>query len=619
MAIETQEDSISSIVRDAEQNFINGTTLKSKYVSDSLYEDINKIEAYLNSKHITGETDSMGRDKPFFNIVTASKNIWYRATDIDRKNIKIKATKSSDLLGTFMATIHLQDWMRRNNFGKFLNDWGMDLAGYNSSVVKFVKKNGELIPMVVPWTRLIVDSVDFASNPKIEILELTEAQLYQREGYDKEVVEALCDTVKARETVGGQNKDNKNQYIKLYEIHGLLPKSLLTHKDADDDIYVQQMHVISFVAGKGKGEYDDFTLVKGQEEKDPYMLTCLLPETDGSINLKGSVKTLFDAQWMLNHTVKSIKDQLDLASKLIFQTSDGNFVGQNALSAIETGDILIHAPNQPLTQLANSSHDITSLQNFGNQWKALAQEITSTPDAMMGNTAPSGTAWRQVEALQQEAHSLFELMTENKGLAIEDMMREFVIPFLKTKMNTADEIGATLEDYDIKKIDAKFVKYMATKKTNKEVVDQAIKFLSGEGEAPTPETQALAQAKNEQEVQSNLDEMGNQRFFVPSEVSDMKWKDIFKDLEWEVEVDVTGEASFNKEDLATLSTVLQTIGSNPTILQDPNAKLIFNKILEKTGAISPLEIQSTPKAPPMPSQTQPQQAPPSALGGGLQA
>lgn len=599
-----EQESIASLVQRLENQFISGYTLKSKYVQDSLYEDISKIEAYLNSKHISGETDSMGRDKPFFNIVTAARNIWYRATDIDRKNIKVKATKTTEILPAFLATHALQNWMRKENFGKFLNDWGMDLAGSNSSVVKFVEKEGQLIPMVVPWTRLICDSVDFANNPKIEIIELTEGQLKQREGYDKEMVEKLCDTRAARTTTGKQNKDTKNDYIKLYEVHGLFPKSWLTEDDKDDDTFVQQMHVLSFVVSKDGKEEESFSLAQGQEKQDPYMLTSLLPEIDGSVSLKGAVKNLFEAQWMMNHTVKSIKDQLDLASKLIFQTSDGNFVGQNALSAIESGDILIHSPNEPLTQLANSSHDITSLQNFGNQWKALAQEINSTPDALMGNNAPSGTAWRQVEALQNEAHSLFELMTENKGICIEEMMRRFVIPFLKKQFDNADEIAATLSEYDIKKIDSKYVKGVATKFANEQIVEMGIKYLEGNGEAPTPEIQQALQEGHEANIQAQLDELGNVRYFIPSDVSDAKWKDIFKDLQWEIEVDVTGEQAFNKEDLATLSTLLQFSQNDPEAF-----KFIRDKILVKTGAISPMEMSNLPKAQPQPqpmAQTAPQ-------------
>jgi hypothetical protein len=304
---------------------------------------------------------------------------------------------------------------------------------------------------------------------------------------------------------------------------------------------------------------------------------------------------------MKNHTVKAIKDQLDLASKLIFQTSDGNFVGQNALNAIESGDILVHNVNEPLTQLANNSHDITALQNFGAEWKALGNEINGISDAMQGEVK-AGAAWRQTEALLAESHSLFEIMTENKGIHIEEMMRNFVIPFLKTKMNTADEISATLEDYDITKIDSIYIPNEAIKRSNNKVVTDAIAYLQGQGEAP----QATIPQQAEQ-IQSELAQSGNQRFFVPSDISDLKWNEYFKHLEWTVDVDVTGENRDAQATITTLTTVLQTLATNPMILQDKNARLVFNKILGETSAISPLEIASV-------SQTQP--TVPQAVGGG---
>ena len=201
--------------------------------------------------------------------------------------------------------------------------------------------------MVVPWSRLIVDQVNFDKNIKIELLEVTEGELRTRKGYDQEMVERLIDSKRSRELTDRTRQDQKSDYIKLYEVHGLLPLSYVTGKDSDDDVYEQQMHVLSFVESKQKGKYDDFALTSGREKKDPYMLTSLIPSTDGSISLDGSVKNLFESQWMMNHTAKNIKDQLDVASKLIFQTSDGNYVGRNVLSAIEQGDILIHQVNEP--------------------------------------------------------------------------------------------------------------------------------------------------------------------------------------------------------------------------------------------------------------------------------
>jgi hypothetical protein len=611
-----EENEIGALVRELETNFINGGGVQtSQYVNSDLYTDINKIYAYLESKHISGDTDSLGRDKPFFNIVTASRNIWYRATDLDRKNINVKATKSSDVVATFIATVHLQNWMRKVNFGQFLNDWGMELAAFNSCVVKFVESGDELHSMVVPWSRLIVDQVNFDKNPKIEILELTEAELYQRKNYDKDMIEKLCEALEARELTDGADKDQKAHYIRLYEVHGNLPLSYLTGKEKDADTYVQQMHVISFVASKEKGEYDDFTLYSGREAQDPYMLTSLLPSADGSISLNGSVKTLFEAQWMMNDTVKRIKDQLDLTSKVIFQTADANFVGRNVLAAIETGDILIHSQNMPLTQVQNQSQDITANQAFGDMWKGLSQEIAGISEAMQGE-AKSGAAWRQVEALLQESHSLFELMTENKGLHVEQMLRKFVIPHLTKKMDTSEEVAATLEAHNVSKIDSIYVPQEAIKRHKKRTLDQMEKMLQKPIDAPLmPEElpQPFDPINEEQGVRQSMAAQGNQRFFVPDELSSMTWKEYLKDIQWELEVDITGEQSDKQVILTTLSTALTAV-ANPAYANNPQAQLIVNKILSQTGVISPIEISTMPPPPPMP-----QPAPTGGAESGLQA
>ncbi|MFP5260985.1 MAG: hypothetical protein ACLGJB_03665 [Blastocatellia bacterium] len=578
-------NSVCELVRKAEQDYITGTTTISKYVEVSQYETLNKIDAYLNSKHVSGETDSQGREKPFFNIVTAAVNIWYRATDIDRKNIKVKPTKSQDDIAAFLATVKLQDWMRKEQFGKFLNKWGRTLAKYGSAVTKFVEQGGKLHCLIIPWNRIICDTVDFYNNPVIEVLELTPAQLRRKEGYDQEMVQKLIDTVSARKTLEGQRRDNKNDYIKVYEVHGELPLSWYSKNEKDENKYQQQMYAVSFLESQKKGEYDDFVLAGGKEAKSPYQKDDLIEEDDQTLSI-GAVQNLFEAQWMVNHTAKAIKDQLDLSSKLIFQTSDGNFVGQNALSAIENGDILIHASNQPLTQLANNSHDITALQGFSAQWQALGNQINGISEAMMGVNQPSGSAWRQTEALLQESHSLFELMTENKGLAIEEMLREFIIPHLKKQLDSSDEVSATLEAHNINKIDSLYVPNKAIRIGNEQMKK---KILSGEI-ADQADFQGIAK-----EIQSDLSQQGNQRFFKPSDISSKTWKELFKDLEWDLEVDITGEQKDTQVVMETLNTALKIVASTPPErLSDPNFKLVFNKILEASSVISPLEIASVP-------------------------
>jgi hypothetical protein len=217
------------------------------------------------------------------------------------------------------------------------------------------------------------------------------------------------------------------------------------------------------------------------------------------------------------------------------------------------------------------------------EWKGLTQEITNTPDAFRGNTLPSGTPYSLGAILQQQAASLFELMTENKGLYIEDMLRKFIIPHLKTKMDTTDEIVAILDAEGIAEIDAMYVPKAAIKEYHRKAIDLALK-----GEIIMP----FNKSAEEGGIKESMRTLKDRRFFVPSEISTKTWKEVFKDFEWKCTVQVTNEPQDKQALMTTLSTVLQTVASNPMILQNPVAKDILGRILSITGAYSPLNISS---------------------------
>jgi len=590
------QETIPKIVQSAIENYIHGTTKIGDYVSWSMHDTIERITAYLNSKHISGDKDSLGRDKPFFNIVVAAANIWFRATDIDRKDIRIRETRQSDIFLTFFANALLQDWMRRERFGVFLNQWGLALAQYGSAVVKFVKKDGRLVPSIVPWNRVVCDPVDFEALPRIEKIYKTPAQLRKMAELDQTVVENLITAINTRKTLSGNQKDNQSEFIELFEVHGEL--SVATYKaakkidikDGDDKEYRQQVHLISYQKNKDDG-LDEYTLYCGYEEQDPYLLTHLL-EQDGRTLAIGAVEYLFDAQWMQNHTMKNLKDTLDISSKLLFQTADANYHGRNILSAIETGDILTHAENRPLTQINNSKADVTALQNFSMQWSRLAQELTATPESLRGITPPSGTPYSTTALLTQQAGSLFDKMTQNKGLALEDMLRKFIIPYLKTKMDTSEEIMALMQEQDIKRIDAMYVPNEAIRRYNTRAKENILNL-----EIPAP----FNKTTEEQIVKQELAPLGNQRALSPGDIT---WREALKDLEWDSEVLITNESTDKNVVATTLTQALQLI-LNPNYEQNPTAKMIVGKILSLVGAVSPVEMPATQTPPvvPMPAIT----------------
>lgn len=583
-------DTAQHIIRKAEQDYINSSTTISEYVTFSPKENVNKIEAYLNSKHISGDTDALGREKPFFNIVNAAVNVWMRATDIDRANIRIKATKSAAHTTALIADVKSKDWMRKASLGVWLNDWGRTLARYGSAVSKFVEKDGELVATVVPWNRLIVDAIEFYGNPVIEKHYYTPAQLRKHPLFDQEQVNALIEGAKeSRKTTNGDKQDNKADYLEVYELHGEFSKELLTGKESDADVYVQQVHICSFKQTED-GEYEDYALYKGQE-KNPYHIAHLIKE-DGRVMAIGAVEHLFEAQWMVNHNEKAIKDQLELASKLIFQTADPSFQGKNT-GDLDTGSILYHEGNSPLTQLANNSHDIEALMSSKGDWRGQATEETSTPDAVRGVTPPSGTALGTVQITTAQGLSLFELMTENKGLALEEIWRTFVIPHLKKRLNSKDEIVATLADEGVKQIDVLYIKNEAIRRYNKMAIPKILKALEDDDLSQLPEN--FDQPSAEKKITEEMMPLGDRRYFKPDELDEKTWKDVFKDFEWDVEVEVTNE---QHDKQATLANLNDTLGKLAQMGDVENAHLVLAKILEETGTFSPMELVAVSQTPP---------------------
>jgi len=597
-------ETIQDLVRKAETEYESGKTIKSKYVTVSLKDDIEKIDAYANSKHISGETDSLGREKPFFNIVIAAMNIWYRATDIDRANINIRATRSSDHILQIFYNAKVQEWMKTAKFGVFLNKWGRTLSKYGSAVVEFVEKDGELVPSVLDWNNIIVDSIAFDHAPLIKKIYYTPSQLKKQKNYDQKLVDELLTSLETRKTLGRQSKDTKADSILVYEVHGELSLAQYKQargeevKDGDENEFFHQMHAISYVRsgrrGANRNEYEDYTLFVGKED-NPHMITHLIEE-DGYILSMGAVKSLFEAQWMTNHNEKNIKDYLDLVSKLLLQTDDDSFMGKNAVENLVGGEFIIHKSGMPLVpvQMGNSSGALPELRNDMVNWKNQSMEVTSTPDALRGNTMPSGTPAILAEQLAQQSSSLFEIMLENKGLALEEMMTRFVLPFIDKTMTSSDEIMATLSDEGIKQFDSMYVPNEAIRRYNKQAGEQILN-----GELPSPYKSDIA----EQAIQQELAPMGRTRPLSPEDIKGQTWKELFKGFKKRVEVEVTNEMH-NKSTL--LSDLNATLANLVRMGDVENARMVLGKILEETSAISPAEMKAIQSAPaPQPNAPQP--------------
>lgn len=581
-----QEKTIGELVRQAESNDKNGETTISRYVKQNMRADIDKTEAYYNSKFISGDTDADGRKKPFKNVCYPAVNIWYRATSRTPNSLYFRATNDQQQIPALLATIKLHEWMHDINFGQFLNKWGHELAKHGSSVVEIVEKGKELSIRALDWNNLIVDAVDFDANIKIKKLWLTPAQLKQNKSYEQDVVEQLLNSLTTRKTVGGETKDNKADYVELYEVHGNLPLNYYTDDEKDCDTYKDLMFVFSYQAIENKNEYNEFVLFRGREKKSPMMITHLL-EQEGQTYVGGAVKNLFETQWIVNDSEKMIRDHLLITSKAIFQGSDPALLGANLFSQIDNGEYMVHKPNEPMTRV-QSSPDISALQIWQQNWQQFGNQVNGIADAMT-QQAKAGTAWRQVQAQLVEAHSLFEKMGQTKDLYLKQMFKDYILDFFKRQLiGDTKPISKILEAHEIKQIDTRYLPAELSRR-----MDQKKKDTILSGNIYTPEMEQQDSVEITQQIQGEL--TGNQRFVRPAEVD---WAIELKELDWDsLELVTESDSQDIQQQMATYQTALNFLISLQGRPMTDEEQMLFNNLISLTGTISPLQLNQSVKAP----------------------
>ena len=104
---------LHSVVEQQIDNYISEEVTITDAYQFSQYKTIQQIENFMHSKFTSGQNDSRGNPKPFFNITKGKVNIAIRATDIDRKDISMKENGSDDYFRAFVASKYNQTLMKK--------------------------------------------------------------------------------------------------------------------------------------------------------------------------------------------------------------------------------------------------------------------------------------------------------------------------------------------------------------------------------------------------------------------------------------------------------------------------------------------------------------------------
>lgn len=553
----------------------------------SQYQTIRMVEFYTNSKYLSGPTDSLGRVKPFYNIVNANVDVAVVATDIDRKDIDVTSDNPGEYTKSFILRRLVYNWMGEADFGVTLNDMGDTRARYGGVLVKkcIYKEDGkdEMKIDVVKWKNVITSQNDILNNPILEEFYMSAWELSQKDKVWDNVPEAMKMF---------RNKSGKYTDIKIVDIYGAFPKSIFEGDYREGDIdYTLQHHII---AVKNNGKY--VSLFKEEIDEIPYKY-CAWKQVAGRDLGRGVVEDGEEAQVWTNDAAIGEKNAFELGSKVFFKTNSQK-IGNNVLTDANNGTIFKLEGQTDINVVNTITNALPEFQNLIEKWGKQYDRASAITDALRGETPPSGQPYRLQALVTQQSASQFDYRREEMGLFLEEIFEDWVLPYITKKFNKQFILSSNLfSETELKKIDENF----ATENANNDFVDKFIANLNAGDKVTTLDQQSYDTMKND--YSSKIKQTGKQRFLeVP--------KDYFKDIECRVTINTTGEQRNKMAILESLSNIINTVSANPAILQDETLRTIFNRILELSGSgISSVDLPSTPAPQQM---NNPQQAVPTA-------
>jgi hypothetical protein len=205
-----------------------------------------------------------------------------------------------------------------------------------------------------------------------------------------------------------------------------------------------------------------------------------------------------------------------------------------------------------------------------NLWNSQYDRASSTYNANTGEAPTANTPYSQTALLNQVANSPFEFRREEYGIWLNEILNDWVLPFLKKRMLKPHYLLAEFDDRELAIIDESIAEYEAKQVMKNKLLTEG-KGLSLEEYVQTK--QAVLQAYSTLGKKRGID--------IPKG---------YLDVEGKITANITGELKNKQAILASLDNILKTIVStfNPntgeySALKDPVLSQIFGTIVEMAG------------------------------------
>jgi hypothetical protein len=523
-------------------------------------ETIKQATLYYNSKFVDGEIDELGFKRYFYNISKSSCSATTKAIDIDTKDITLLTAPGGDELKTWFYERDLKYWMEDKNFGAILNRICKELPIFGSVVLKVIKGNCYFVDLKNLIVEQNADNLDCSNY-------IIEQNFYTRIEFKRIAKENGWDEIEAEKIVK-LYKDSNEQYIRVFERYGEIE-----NKDGLSDYKMVIIADIPSDIARNTDKFsdakNDIVLAERLVPNHPYF-EIHFDKISGRWLGLGVIEQISENQIRLNEVSNQQVRSSQWGTLRLFQCRDTG-VSRNLLVDAQDGEVL-NAEDE-IKQVDMADRNQTYYQVETTKWESNANKNTFTTDVMMGERTPAGTPLGSAQLSVSMAMSYFDQKREDIGLAIKDLLYNYILPSFKKTSNREHIIRIAGQDLD------KLNKMMVNTNKHKRFFDE----IQRTNKIPSAEFMYL------------LNEVETARQEAKKEQQITIEKSWYGDLKYDIRIEVTGESKDIRVVAANLLAALQMMSVNPNVLQDPMQKRILSKYLELGGIrMDDFEVESKP-------------------------
>lgn len=533
-------------------------------------------------------TNELKTKHPFKNVITQILEFRYSAEDRDVKDILIYIEDPEKHHLSFLVKKYWENvFTIENDIDSFLDDIIEEKIDYGGCLVR---KGKGAIPEAVSLREIaFCDQTDILGGPIGFKFNLSPDKLRSKselgwgdKKYGADItLENLVILAKNQKDAsaqgGGLDNQTTGKNIEVYVVRGEMPESYLKDR-GEEEVLINQIQVVAFYKDdknpKGK---TGVTLFKNKETEEVFKFHTPKKVFNRALG-KGTVEELYDAQIWTNFAEIQKMNMLKAASKIVFQTSDDNFVNRNKVRDMENLEVITVKEGSLISQIPNGSPNIQLFNQALVEWENHARVVGGATEPLLGVQPPAGTPFRLQERVVFEGKKPHERRAGKFDKFLEEIIRDWILPHIAREITRGKKFLATLSSDEMVWLSERIA-------TNRAAKQQIEDILSGR----LPEDFATLKERFRQEFVQG----GNERFI---EIL----KDELRGVELKVKINIAGKQA----DLSLLTdklvNVLRQYLAAPQLRQDPVANKLLNKILEASG-ISPIDFAEVATSlPPIP-------------------